>query len=136
MSALAHDNFTSDNVRPTCPTCQQVLPAEPVTPLTELENYLNKVYNETVWCPYKLYSIDGSCQVYTQEMIDIMREIIAAGGEISSTNTIGGAGYSPLHMAYIHRNKILIEFLLEIGADTEAVINGKTPLDKWPDYPN
>jgi ankyrin repeat protein len=112
-----------------CPTCQQLLPEEPLDAMTSLEKHLENVLNNITALPYDLYRIGRSYQEYNDVMIDMMREIVSNGGRIATDTQIGKYGYTPLHIAYLQKNENLINFLIEIGADENVEINGKIPSD-------
>lgn len=78
----------------------------------------------TRWCPYM---VGGNGYVYTQEEIDIMKELVTLGIEID-TGIVSKYSDTALHIAYVHNNQPMIDFLISQGADQTAKrYNGLIP---------
>ena len=95
---------------------------------------LTKLHKDKIHIP--LYVVGGSGNVYTDEDIGIMREIVSHGGKVP----LGGVNkYSDtaLHLAYCHDNQPMIDFLLENGADPDAErYDGCKPHELRPSFPD
>ena len=102
--------------------------------LKDLRSYLERARNgESV--TFLLYRVGGGGQVYNEEKIGIMREIISLGGHINPNIwTSAYPGVTALHTANCHGNQPMIDFLIELGGDSEAVDHrGRKPSDCWID---
>jgi hypothetical protein len=75
------------------------------------------------------YAIGGKGHVYTQEQIGMIRQLWERGWTIS-TGPMDRYCNTPLHIAHCHGNQLMIDFLLETGADPLATnYQGKKPQD-------
>ena len=74
------------------------------------------------------YIIGGSGHPYTQEEIRIMRLLIELGSIIHINVVVNKYSDTPLHLAYCHKNKAMVDFLIQNGADENAQrYNGEFP---------
>jgi len=102
--------------------------------LEDLKDHLERVRNgERV--KFYLYKVGGTGQVYDEEKISIMREFVSLGGKIDPRQWVSKyPGVTALHIANCHGNQKMINFLIEIGGDVEAVdYKGRKPRDCWID---
>lgn len=100
------------------------------------ENFIKSSLRQTLatakkgdtWTPYM---IGGSGAFYDSECMEMLYELIKKGVSIS-VNACTKYSDTPLHLAYVHKNKPMIKLLLEQGADPLAKrYNGQIPSDLW-----
>ncbi len=90
--------------------------------LTEEDRYGPGSRNE-----YVPYMIGGSGWMYSQREIELMRQLADNGWTIV-TGPCGKYSTTALHIAYYHNNQLMIDFLLEMGADPNVRnYRGKLP---------
>jgi hypothetical protein len=84
---------------------------------------------------FSLYQVGGQGQFYNTEKINIMREFVSLGGKINPNQwTSRYPGVTALHTANCHGNQEMINFLIELGGDVEAIdYQGRKPRDCWID---
>ena len=76
--------------------------------------------------------VGGSGHVYSAEEIDMLR-ILANRAVLLVNGEITAYGDTPLHLAYCHGNKLMVDFLVEQDADPDARrYTGQTPVDLLP----
>ena len=102
--------------------------------LEDLKAHLERVKNgekET----FSLYMAGGQGQFYDAEKISVMREFVSLGGKINPNQRISRyPNVTALHTANCHGNQKMINFLIELGGDVEAVdCQGRKPRDCWID---
>lgn len=77
---------------------------------------------------YLSHHIIGKVVIYTQKEIHVMRLHIELGSIIHINITVNKYSDTPLHLAYCHRNKAMIDFLIQNGADENTQrYNGEFP---------
>jgi hypothetical protein len=75
------------------------------------------------------YMVGGCGHKYTEEEIKFMRQLHTNGWTIG-TGIVNKYSDTALHIAHCHDNQPMIDFLLEMGADTDATnYRGKKPQD-------
>lgn len=104
--------------------------------LEELKTLVSRArVGETV--SFVPYIIGGSGHRYTQEEIHYMRQLIELGSEVHINTTTNKYSDTPLHLAYCHGNKVMVDFLIQNGADETAQrYNGNIPIDMFVDMSN
>ena len=94
----------------------------------ELRKTLATAKSGDSWSPYM---IGGSGAFYDSECMEMLYQLAKKGVTIH-VGLCNKYSDTPLHLAYVHKNKAMIKFLLEQGADPLAKrYNGQIPSDLW-----
>ena len=79
---------------------------------------------------YSPYMIGGSGHVCSVEEIQIMEELITLGSDVNIDGMVNKYSDTPLHLAYVHKNQPMIDFLIKHGANEQAKrYDGRIPKD-------
>ena len=95
--------------------------------LNHLKDTLSSALNGTLECPIMPYMMGGSGHVYRIDEIDIMKQLVNLAAMFINC-VVSKYHDTPLHLAYFHGNKNMVDFLIQNGADTSARrYNGDKP---------